>query len=377
MARELYYRVFVQAGGAGYDLSHDLSSLVVEEDAGRPDQLRVELSDPFTVLSHALCEGMEVEVDLGRADDHSVVFRGQIYRVEGGFPAGAVARVLLTAYDRSVRMGLRKRNRRFAGVSLSQIVSAVAGGLFPRIEVDVRGDPTFAGNGIRQQDETDLAFLLRLAARYGCEMFVVTDEAGDALHFVSQYRIMTAEPEATVTYRRSGVDHPLLEFEASSDVGDIRLPRVFSGIDYETGEPTEVTAVGIEDVGTRDDVYFDESLAELHRREPERAARLDPLLQAAAGVQRDLRRDLGGEEREATPGFVTAEELEVRARNQWSTRLYGMRGHGVTVGNQRLRAQASLLVAGVGGRFSGTWYLSQVRHVVDGEGYRSEFECRR
>ncbi len=374
---ELYYRVHVQAGASGYDLSHDLSSFMVEEDARRPDQLTVELSDPFKVLSHALQEGMEVEVDLGRADDHSLVFRGQIYKVECGFPADGVASLRLTAYDRSVKMGLRKRNRRFAGMPLSQIVTTVAGSVFQRIAVDVKGDPTFAGNGIRQQDETDLAFLLRLAAKYGCEMFVVTGDVGDALHFVSQYRILTAEPETTVTYRRCGAENVLLEFEASSDVGDIRLPRVFSGIDYETGEPTEVTTAEIEEVGTREDPYFDESLAELYRREPDKAAELDLLLAAKVGLQQDLRRELGGEEREATPGFVTAEELRVRAENQWSTSLHGMRGRGVTEGNQHIRAQTSLFLDDVGGRFSGTWYLSQVRHVLDGRGYRTEFECRR
>lgn len=377
MLKELYYRVHVQAGAAGYDLSDELGSLVIEEDAGRPDQLKVELEDPLKVLSHALQEGMEIEVDLGRADDHSLIFRGQIYRVEGTFPGDGVPQLLVTAYDRSVRMGLRKRNRRFADTTLSGIVREVAGAVFRRIEVDVRGDPTFTGNGIRQQDETDLAFLLRLAATYGCEMFAVTDDAGDALHFVAQHRIMSAEPETTVVYGRRGADNALLEFEASSDVGDLLLPKVFSGIDYETGEPTEVTPAEIEDVGSRDDVFFDESLAALRVREPLRAERLDGLLAAAKGLQRDLRQELGGEQREATPGFTTKEQLDVRAKNQWSTSLYGMRGHGVTAGNQRMRAQTSLRIADVGGRFSGTWYLSQVRHVVGGEGYRTEFDCRR
>ena len=27
--------------------------------------------------------------------------------------------------------------------------------------------------------------------------------------------------------------------------------------------------------------------------------------------------------------------------------------------------------------FSGTWYLSQVKHTVSGQGYKTEFQCQR
>ena len=379
MPGELFYRVSVDTGAAGYDLSSDLTSLALEEAAGKPDQLTVELSDPFKVLSHALREGMAVEVDLGTATDHSLVFRGHIYRVEGDFPRDEVPTLRLLAYDRSVKMGLRKQNRCFTDLQLSAVVVKIAEAYFDRrrIEVEVRGDPRFAGNGIRQQEETDLAFLLRMAAEFGCEMFVVAEEAGDALRFIGQYRLMEQEPQVTLYHGRCGVDHRLLRFEASADTGDIQVPRVFSGIDYDTGERLEPETREVEEVGEIDDPFLDENLSEFRARFPERAAQIQGLLAAAKGLQAEVRSELGPGEHRVAPGFAKAADLKARSQNQFSTSIHGMRASGAAVGNHRLHAQANVRIADVGGRFSGKWYLSQVRHILDARGYRTEFECQR
>src|SRR2546425_9331239 len=47
------------------------------------DQLSVDVSDPYKVLGHAFQEGMDVEVELGKGDDNSVMFRGVIYKIDG------------------------------------------------------------------------------------------------------------------------------------------------------------------------------------------------------------------------------------------------------------------------------------------------------
>jgi uncharacterized protein len=379
MGKDLYYRVSITAGNAAFDLSPDLNSLTIEEDNDKPDQLTIQMSDPFKVFSHALQEGMEVEVDLGTVEDHSLIFRGQIYRTEGNFPQESVPSLALVAYDRSMKMGLRKRSRPWSDLKLSEIVTTIAGEYFApgNIEVNLKGDPSFTGNGIRQQNETDLAFLFRLAARYDCETFVVADESGDTLHFIAQYHIMQAEPEITLYHGRSGVPNRLLNFEATADVSDIQLSRVFSGMEYETGEPVEPTTAPVEAVGSTQDPFLDENLAIFRARYPDKAAQLQTLLSGAGAIQAALRADLGGVERQTTPGFTSSDELGVRAENQFSTSLHGMRGSGTALGNHRIRAQASMLIADAGGRFSGTWYLSQVRHLLDAQGYQTEFQCQR
>ena len=378
MGNDLYYRVSVKAGSAQFDLSHDLTSLTLEEDSTRPDQLTVVMSDPFKVLSHAIQEGMEVEVDLGTADDHSILFRGRIYRTDGDFPENGVPTHRITAYDKSMQMGLHRRNRRWTDRKLSEIVEEVAQAVFNSdIEVNLLGDPEFTENGIRQTDETDLAFLHRLGAMYGFEVFVVTDDETDTLHCEAQYQIMKREPEITLYHGRCDVPNHLISFQAGSNVSDIQLPRVYSGIEYATGEVAEVTTSEIDEVGDLEDRFLDENFTEFRQRDPDRADQLAALLEAAPTVQQDLRDELGGMDRQSMPGFTTPEELQERAKNQFSTSLRGMRGSGTLPGNQRIRAQSSIGIADVGGRFSGIWYLSQVRHVLNRQGYQTEITCRR
>ena len=52
---------------------------------------------------------------------------------------------------------------------------------------------------------------------------------------------MNAMPAVTVYYGRSDVDNRLLSFKSSSDASRIELPRILSGIDFDTGKPTEMT----------------------------------------------------------------------------------------------------------------------------------------
>jgi phage protein D len=376
---DLYYRVSIKAGNASYDLSHDLSSLTIEESGTGPDKLTIEMTDPFKVYSHALQEGMQVETDLGTVSDHSVIFRGRISKVEGSFPRHGVPALRLLAFDRSMNMGLRKRNRVWTDTSLEKIVKDIAGEYFNKgdIKVELKGNPNFTGYGIRQQDETDLAFLLKLASIYGCEMFVVSGEQKDELYFKASYNIMKSEPEVTLYHGRYCVANCLLTFEATVDAAKIQLPRVFAGTDFDTGQCIQQVTAPVEKVGTTEDNFMDENLARFCSRYPARALSIKNLLSAASIVQQQLRDELGSVEREVTPGFTTQEELNKRADNQFSTSIHGMRASGSAAGNHRIHAQSTIGIADVGGRFSGTWYLSQVRHVLNKEGYQTEFQCRR
>lgn len=375
---DLFYRLSVDASGAGYDLSGDILSLTVEQRESQPDSMVVSLSDPYKVLSHALQEGMDIEVELGTSEDHALVFAGRVYRVDGAFPSNGVPTLRVQAYDRSQKMGLQRRNRPFTDKSLSDIVREVASPHgFSSVNIDVLGDPRFTGNGIRQQDKTDLQFLLDLAQAYGCVIFVRPGDAGDTLHFVSQHSVMTSEPAVTVYYGRAGAAHPLFSFQSSANVADIELPRVLSGIDFDTGQATSVTTAQALEAGDDEDPFFDENLTAFRADYPIKAAQLEVLIGAASATQATLREELGTSTRSAVSTFTTEADLSTLAQNQFSTSLRGMRGSGSAPGIKELFARSSISVQDVGGRFSGTWYLSQVRHKLDREGYKTEFECRR
>ena len=169
----------------------------------------------------------------------------------------------------------------------------------------------------------------------------------------------------------------LLSFQPSSDVSNIQIPRVLSGIDYNTGQPADAVVGDIKDVSQTEDTFFDENLTEFRKHSPTKASQLEALITAAADVQAQIREDLGNVDRDALPTFTTADDLQSRSQNQFSTSILGMRADGSTQGNKDLHAQACIDIEDVGGRFSGLWYLSQVRHLLDRQGYKSTFQCQR
>ena len=380
MTQELYYNISVNVTGVSYDLSGDISTLTISEESGKPDQLVIEMSDLYKTFSHALQLGMDLEVDMGTVDDHSLIFKGKIYKVEAELPEDGVGSLRIVAHDGSMAMGLRKYNRRWRDKKLSEIVEEIGKKYFGLlgVEVEVEGDPTFTGNGVRQVEETDLAFILRLGRAYACELYVELNElGGEVLHFKSEKAIMNGEPAMSVYHGRCGVENRLLSFSANSDISNIQLPRQLIGMDYETGEATEMVSGDVEEVGDVEDQFRDENLAAMSQHAPLQAANLTGLLTAASSAQGLVREALGESRREAVPTLTTAEILQERSRNQFSTQIHGMQGSGSLAGNQHLHAQISIDIADVGGQFSGLWYLSQVRHTLNQEGFNTEFECQR
>jgi len=377
MADDLFYRVGISAAGASYDLPADVGSLTLEERESQPAKLTLSLNDPFKVFGYALQDGMQVEAELGTASDHSVVFRGRICHVDATFPDAGVPTLSVVAYDGLIGMGLRSRNRVFKEQSLSGIVQAVAAPYFDDVLVSVSGDPSFGSGGIRQSDETDLAFLLRLADDAGCEMYVLPGDTSDRFEFVAQKVIMDGDPEVTLYHGRCDVEHRLLSFTPSSDVSRIEVPTVMSAVDYELGEATSVSTEVVDDSPLEDDAFVDESLTAFRKKYPDKAAKLESLIAAAPAVQSALMEELGETVRQAYLTFTTEADLSERLSNRFNTRRLGMQATGSTLGNHHMRAQIAASIMDVGGRFSGTWFLSQVTHSLSRTGFRTEFECRR
>ena len=188
---------------------------------------------------------------------------------------------------------------------------------------------------------------------------------------------MSADPELTLYYGRCGVENRLLSFSANSDITNIQLERQLGGMDFDLGEATEMTNSGTDDVGSTEDQFLDENLAAMATEQPLQTADIAPLMAVSSMASQELEQYTGTTNREAIPTFTSASELQAISQNQFSTRVHGMQGNGTLIGNHRVHAQSNIDIADVGGQFSGIWYLSQVRHVIDKQGYKTEFECQR
>jgi hypothetical protein len=375
---DLYWRMTATAGSTTYDLSSDLSSFTVEEEDRSPTRLTVHLSDPHTVFSHAFREGVALEAELGESGDHSVVFRGRIYHVETSLPQDGVPALTLKAYDSSMAMGLRVRNRRFKDVPLSAIVRSVAEPHFGGrpLHIEPLGDPVFDGEGLRQRDETDLCFLRRLADETQCVMGVEIGPDGDAFTFVAQQAVLQKPPGVTLHYGRCNVEQRLVSFDARVSVGDIALPRTIAAMDRLTGEVIEPRDGRLAEVVKLDDRFLDESLAAFEDRHPDQGPELRALIEGAAEVSKALRQELGETRREPMPAFANVEHVIQNGEHQPSTSLQGMSASGTIVGNKDVHARMAMGISG-SGRFSGSWFVAKATHTFDNRGYRTEFTCQR
>ena len=295
MKNDLYYRVIVNPfDGNPCDISKDIGSLTLEEDDRKPNELTIEISDPYKQFSSALQEYMEILVDVGTVGDHSIVFAGHIYLVNAGFSSDGVPTVKITAYDKSMRMGLRKHNRKWADVSLEDVVNRIASKYFttiifgstsktkkkppeksPNISPEkTKTIPRFIGNGIRQDNVTDLQFLMSLAADFGYEMYVDIDVSNtvpkDNFFFISLQSSYGKAPSAKLYHARCGIRENLSSFEVNADIRRRRLPPVFSGMDYESGKINELEQSTEVKPETKPNPYQMEHEAAMASKEPKR-----------------------------------------------------------------------------------------------------------
>lgn len=378
-ASDSYCSVLLRAGAATYELAHDLDTLTIDDDATRPNQLEITLNDPFTVLSHAVREGMQLEVDLGSTVEHSLLFKGRIHQIEAEFSQEAVPKLRVVAHDARMDMGLRQRSRRFVDMTLSQVVEQVARAYESsfRVETDVTGNPDFEENGVRQVNQTDLEFLLLLAREFECELVLIDGPQGSTLRFVSSSRLRQSKPAATFYYGRSGGDGTLSSFQPRVDLAHVRLRRAQAAIDATRGEETGVfyrsTSPPLE---VRDD-YFHDNQAQLSQERAQQVARLQPLLAAAEGSARSFSSAIGEYSFGSTAPFLSNDQKAAWERQEITQGLLGMSATAAVDGPLFLQPAQVIRVENVGARFSGDWYILKVRHVLDREGRRTEFECER
>jgi phage protein D len=378
MSTTLYWKVEATAAGTTYDLSLDLSSFTVEEEDRAPTLLTVQLADPFTVLSHALQEGVDLTAELGTDDDHSLVFAGKIYHVDSSLPQNGTPMLTLKAYDTTMAMGLVPRNRPFANVHLSDVVRRVTEPYLNGITLDLQlaGDPLYGAEGLRQREETDLRFLRRLARDAQSAMGIQFSDDGNTLLFKPQQAILQEAPELVLYYGRCDVDTHLLTFDSQADVSSITLPRSISAMDPATGEIVEPRETAIEDVVDMEDALLEDNLAAFETRHADRGPAIRELIAATESLGPEIRAALGTSRREAVSSFASSDQVVQEGEQQPSASLHGEQSTGSLAGNKDLHARMAIGVEG-GGRFSGTWYVSKATHTLDRQGYRTEFTCQR
>ncbi|MEW6104854.1 MAG: contractile injection system protein, VgrG/Pvc8 family [Bacillota bacterium] len=244
----------------------------------------------------------------------------------------------LVAYGEGHKLADKAKSRVWKNLKYSDIARQIAQehNLKPVVE-----DTKIAHEQVAQTNQTDLNFLKELAEKINFQCY---EENGE-LHFHSKR--LDAKPTLAFAYY-NGEYGNLVNFEP---------------VEKTLSEPNEVAVSGVDPMEKKPFI----AKANDSNVERDAVAEGTYLYDGASGSETFKPGETGKKvastartpseaKQQADAGFKKAEEETVEASIE-------------TVGEPRLRAKQVVTLYGLGKRYSGNWYVKNVRHVV-GQGYR-------
>lgn len=338
----------VQIDGESSDkVTAQLLSVEMREQEGGMSSLEMRVSN-FGSFSTGLADmvfedgailklGAAVLVYTGDASSPTEIFRGKITALEGRYPENAPPELVVLAEDSLQSARMQRRTKNWDSATLTQIASQVAGnlGLTPVLD----GLDTTIGDQL-QYNESDLRFLRRLLARYDADVQVV----GTELH----------------ASQRSSAQRNSIEIDFNSQLKQVRVVAdlahqvsqiTSTGWDYNQGQTISVTSQTTS-LGPGSGQTGAATLQRVFSTRSEHLAQYSNL------NAQDAQALVDAEYGQRARTFVVA--------------------HGVSEGNPNLRVGTFLQLAGLGQRFSNTYYTTATVHHFDTQiGYETRFcaEC--
>ena len=328
-------------------VSEQILALEMTEKEGGLSSLELRLAETATVNSGAVALvfedgeevklGAEIRVCAGPVDGPTEIFQGTISALELEFPDGASPTLLVLAEDRFQRARMARRTKLHENVSLSTLVSEVASnvGLTPSIT----GLSDNVGTHV-QLNESDLAFLRRLLARYDGDLQII----GTELHALARKdaargRIALSTP----------VD--LDRVRVIADLADQATKVTVAGWDVSQGSAISVSSTGATlgpGTGRKGAEILQDTIGERSEHVSYVAVSNDAEAQAVADAAFDDR----------ARRFVVAEGT-------------------TTEGRPDLRVGTTVALSGLGDRFSNEYYVTFARHRYDRlYGYKTDFSAQ-
>lgn len=316
-----------------------LRSARVEESVQLPDAFTLRFDDPFFELFDTAFVriGMAVEIAFRAEADPVIVTTGEVtaLAVEPG-PSGR-HELVVTGLDVAHRLARGPRSRSFLQVTDADIVSRIADEHGLDADVQATGE---VHEYVLQHQETDRAFVARLARRTGFDTWV----SGRTLHFRERPRTDQLPP--------------VLRWGENLEAFKVR---------YASAERCdEVTVRGWDPVGKRGIVG----------RATERDA--GTTAPAAEELAADARSAFGTVDRCAGQ-YPVADQAEADAlAAALLARASGdeVVARGTATGDPRIAAGAEVDIEGMGRRLSGSYLVTTVEHRYEvGSRFRTRFVC--
>ena len=342
-------RPVVRVGGQAVErVSTLLSAMRMEESEGGMSTLELRLANWVATGSGGaelafdaqspLKLGAELLVGTGDEAAPNEIFRGKVSALEMVCNYGQPPELVVLAED---GLGAARRARRtkvYADMTPADVMQAVAGelGLSPT----VTGLASPSGTWM-QLNETDLAFLRRLAARFEADLQVT----GTALTVAPRQEVQRGTIELTLNSQ-------LARVRITADLADQVTAVTTAGWNAQDGSAVNGSATGITHGGPGS---------------------------GKSGVA--WAQEAFGNRSEHVGGYAVstdgeAQALAEAALDQRARRF--LRAEGTAEGNARMRVGAQVRLAGISPQFDNSYYVTEARHLFDmRQGYRTEFraEC--
>jgi phage protein D len=299
----------------------------------------------------------KLSLEMGYAPDPlEAMFLGEVTGVNVNFPNSGMPTMTLVAHDYLNRLSRGSYARGFGPLAdaLVAIILSAENLLIPLIDPVVMAVSTaltainviFRGSGTKQEGESDLQLLQKIAAQYDADFWV----DGNTLYlsrFIKEY-----SPRLTLKWGES-----LLDFSPRvSTVGQVagvsmkftlrELPLSFL-VTVAWDFDREALVVSI---------VPGEAAAGAKAVSGPAFTIIDQPISSPADI--------------ANSALVIIHEL----RNKLNNRLTGS---GSAIGDPRIRAGAVIRLEGLGPDFSNDYRVTSATHTIDGSGYRTSFEVKK
>ena len=337
----------------GQELAADLQLLVeeviVHDHSHLPDMFELRFRDEaHGVLGKAGFEvGRTVEIaatPVGRVNDARPLVVGEVTALETEYEAASGSHAVVRGYDPSHRLMKNRNTRAFESRSLVDVVQSVASEAGVPIG-DLSGGPARI-EYVAQVNQTDWAFLQRLAREAGLELTV---ELG---------RLQLRAPRAASAAPRPG------DLRAEADPLQLTLGQNLRGMRVRVSAASQVEEV---EVRAWDPRQREALVGVRPARTTSVEIGISPAeLAAAFSLRRRLSCDRVFETQGQVDNAAAALAEHLAASHA--------EAYGVADGNPELRAGRAVSVALLGTPFDGKYTITSTRHVFDDEGFRTLFE---